>query len=294
MQIVSSNEVLTVNCKRCNRIIKTIPKGWARKYCKKCRKEVDREYAKKRAVKKKNIVAKRKKELELNPRPKFIECFECGAKIKNTCWNKKYCSGCKKKQHSYVTKIWTLKNPERKKEIDAKRDPEKRKEYHKKRRKEYPEYVRSLDKQRYIRDCEKRKELVRKYHRENKDTIRNTKRKYRTSEYGKLKCQYHGRKRRARKNNASHSFTLKEWKEKISKTKGVCPICNKNVGILKLTMDHNPPLSKIPRGFVYTIHEVEPLCKSCNSKKYNKMDKNTKIYLRKYIQETKNNFISKK
>lgn len=277
------NEILIVNCKKCNKTIKTTPKGWARKYCEKCRKEVDREYAKKRVIKKKDIIAKRKKELELNPRPKFIECFGCGAKIKNTCWNKKYCPKCKKKQHSKISENWAIKNPERKKEIDARRNPEKRKAYHKKRRKEYPEHVHNLDKARYIRDGKKRRALVRKYHRENKDAIRNTKRKYRASEHGRLKCQDHGRKRRVIKNNASHSFTLKEWKEKISKTKGICPKCKEDVGILKLTMDHNPPLSKVPKGFVYTINEVKPLCKSCNSKKYNKMDRNTATILYKFI-----------
>ncbi|MCK5321594.1 HNH endonuclease [Candidatus Pacearchaeota archaeon] len=279
MQTSHLKEVLIINCKRCNRTVKTTLKGWARKYCEKCRKEVDREYAKESTEKRKDIIIKRRKELELNPRPKFIGCFECGGKIKNTCWNKKYCSECKKKQHSKVSKNWVIKNPEKRKEIDARRDSEKRKIYHKKRRKEYTEYVRNLDRQRYLRDGEKRRALVRKYHKENKDAIRNTKRKYRASEYGKLKCQDHSRKRRVRKINVIHNFSLEEWKLKLKQTNGYCPSCKKFVGILKLTLDHTPPISKVSKGFVYTINEVNPLCKSCNSKKYNKMDKDTVMRL---------------
>ena len=34
-----------------------------------------------------------------------------------------------------------------------------------------------------------------------------------------------------------------------------------------LSLDHNPPISKAPIGFIYTIDNVQPMCKSCNSSK---------------------------
>jgi 5-methylcytosine-specific restriction endonuclease McrA len=36
-------------------------------------------------------------------------------------------------------------------------------------------------------------------------------------------------------------------------------------------MDHTPPLSKAPKGFRYKLRDVNPLCKSCNSRKYNRL-----------------------
>lgn len=78
-------------------------------------------------------------------------------------------------------------------------------------------------------------------------------------------------KYREKKKQLIHKYTLQEWKEKLVKTTGICPMCNKYVGIEKLTLDHIIPVSKAPMGFVYSIDDVQPLCKECNSKKNNKI-----------------------
>ena len=67
-----------------------------------------------------------------------------------------------------------------------------------------------------------------------------------------------------------HLFSQDEWIKKIEATKGFCPLCGIEVGIEKLTLDHIIPLSKAPKGFIYTIDSVQPLCARCNSKKGNK------------------------
>ena len=55
-------------------------------------------------------------------------------------------------------------------------------------------------------------------------------------------------------------------------TSGICPECNSFIGIENLTLDHIIPISKVPVGFIYTINDVQPLCKGCNSSKGNKLE----------------------
>jgi len=67
---------------------------------------------------------------------------------------------------------------------------------------------------------------------------------------------------------------MEEWYKKVDATKGICPGYGHEphfVGKDKLTLDHNPPLSKVQNGHIYTIEHVSPLCNSCNSRKNNKI-----------------------
>jgi len=78
------------------------------------------------------------------------------------------------------------------------------------------------------------------------------------------------RKRRAMLNNIVHNFTDEQFRNKAEATNGICPGHNRSphyVGMEKLTLDHILPVSKAPKGFVYDIGDVNPLCKSCNSSK---------------------------
>jgi len=101
---------------------------------------------------------------------------------------------------------------------------------------------------------EKQKELSRKWNRENRS-----------------KMNEYERRRKVRKRNVIENFTNKQWDNKLKSTKGFCPNCNKNIGINKLTLDHTPPISKVTVGFIYTIDDVSPLCRVCNSRKSNKI-----------------------
>ena len=76
--------------------------------------------------------------------------------------------------------------------------------------------------------------------------------------------------RRRKLENIIHDFTEEEWNKKVINTKGICPVCNRPYEDgFGLTLDHEPPISKVPDGFVYTIDNVSPMCKSCNSSKSN-------------------------
>jgi 5-methylcytosine-specific restriction endonuclease McrA len=70
--------------------------------------------------------------------------------------------------------------------------------------------------------------------------------------------------RRARVLNAQGSFTSEEWTALCESYGNRCAACGKSV---KLTVDHIVPLS---RGGTNYIENIQPLCKSCNSRKHTK------------------------
>lgn len=72
-------------------------------------------------------------------------------------------------------------------------------------------------------------------------------------------------RRYARKKNADGSHTLKEWDDLIIRFDNKCAFCKETK---KLTKDHIIPLSKGGSDF---ITNIQPLCRSCNSKKHNKI-----------------------
>jgi len=100
---------------------------------------------------------------------------------------------------------------------------------------------------------------------------KSSRRKYHQSENGKRTSRKLKRNYIAKKRGIIHDFTEEEWQQKLESTNGICLMCNKNVGIDKLALDHIIPVSKAPVGLVYTIDDVQPICGSCNSQKGNKI-----------------------
>jgi 5-methylcytosine-specific restriction endonuclease McrA len=62
----------------------------------------------------------------------------------------------------------------------------------------------------------------------------------------------------------SGSHTWNEWQLLKAQYNWTCPSCHKKEPIIKLTQDHIIPLSK---GGSDNIENIQPLCRSCNSKK---------------------------
>lgn len=140
--------------------------------------------------------------------------------------------------------------------------PEVRQKYIKRKREEIRLYMTEY----YKKHSEKQKEKAREYRLKNPEKKRVQDKQY--YEQNKERFRYQGRKRKAMVRGAEGSFTLKEWRELVKKTKGFCPNCGKNVGIEKLTADHIIPIAK---GGSNYITNIQPLCKSCNSRKHTKI-----------------------
>ena len=83
-------------------------------------------------------------------------------------------------------------------------------------------------------------------------------------EYKRVKCN----ERRARILGAEGTFTAQEWEEVKKKYNYCCAYCLQSEDVVKLTKDHIIPLTK---GGSNYITNIQPLCRSCNSSKYNKI-----------------------
>jgi hypothetical protein len=161
---------------------------------------------------------------------------------------------------------------------------DKRKEYYKS--KEYKEQLkRYRDKEKYKQYQKEfhQTDICKQYNKEFLRAYRQTERfklwnkKWNQTPQGIANMIRQHLKRRAIKNNIIEVYTEIEWKKKLEATNGICPCCNKYVGLNNLHRDHIYSISKASEDFkrtgikrIYSINDMQPLCKKCNSTKYNK------------------------
>jgi 5-methylcytosine-specific restriction endonuclease McrA len=104
----------------------------------------------------------------------------------------------------------------------------------------------------------------RRYYEANRERIAERSRRWRKANPEKV-AEYRHR-RRAQKLDAEGSLSAEDWQSVLDYYDGLgCLACGDVQG--PLTIDHVIPLVK---GGAHDIHNVQPLCLSCNSKKYTK------------------------
>lgn len=176
-----------------------------------------------------------------------IICDECNKEFLPFSGNQKRCSiKCIKSNWEKYIKNYKKLNKEKLNENNR--------EYDKKKKKEVTYYLKM--KQKHQNWQEKNREKIAIYGKKYKHTLK-----------GRASQQKSRRTRRGKK--VKHLFSVKEWLFKKERTKGVCPFCNKFVGINNITLDHIIPISKVVNNFEYTIDMVQPMCFSCNTRKHN-------------------------
>ena len=91
------------------------------------------------------------------------------------------------------------------------------------------------------------------------------KKRYRISEKGRIAFQQAARRRRERRRNLDSQFTNQDAKLIFER---FCYQCFRCASTDRLVIDHHYPLS---RGYVLSLNNAVLLCRSCNSRKHNKM-----------------------
>lgn len=207
-------------------------------------------------------------------------CSECGKPFEQDIPKRKLCPDCKIANRKKIQKKsyaeWYRNNKEKHKEYRIEYAKKNKKQIARKKQKYYQEVVLSNP----IRH-EKKLESNKKWFKENQNYPKEYKRKryhndeeYRQKEKERVKqWTIKNRDKKyvwnhnyfARKRNAEGNFTIEEWNKVLEKHNYRCANCHTTEN---LTRDHIRPLSKGGTNF---ISNIQPLCRSCNAKKSNKI-----------------------
>jgi hypothetical protein len=136
-------------------------------------------------------------------------------------------------------------------------------EFHREERKLYNREYR-------IKNYNERVRKDREYYATHRDRALETVKKYSKTPQGKLVAAKTRHNRQSRNKEAKCSLTLEQWNKIIVMQNNQCAMCRKDFSSTrKPTKDHIIPLTK---GGGLTFENTQALCKSCNSKKNDKID----------------------
>ena len=200
-------------------------------------------------------------------RKEYMEEYNKQYSLRNPRYMKKYYQENKEHRKIY-NKKWRIEHKEYFKEYAKKyrqKNKEKISKCHKKYAKQYYQNNKEHYKQYYKNNREKLLEQNRKWLKDNPEYM---KKWYRT-EKGKAANQRKQSKRQAREKDIINTLTAEEWINILKKYEFMCAYCGKKFTLFdRETRDHVIPISK---GGDNIKENVVPACKSCNSKKHNKI-----------------------
>jgi 5-methylcytosine-specific restriction endonuclease McrA len=113
-------------------------------------------------------------------------------------------------------------------------------------------------------NSEKRKKYAKEYYQANKDKVKEYRKKYFKTESGIKAISKWNRRKRVRRLGADGFY---DWDICLKIYGNKCAICKSDNK--KLEADHIIPLTKGGTNWQFNI---QPLCKSCNCSKYNRID----------------------
>jgi 5-methylcytosine-specific restriction endonuclease McrA len=160
-------------------------------------------------------------------------------------------------------------------------NPEKAKETQRKSNKKHATRVRATENAYRAANPEKIREKKKRYKKRHKDVVDAGHARYREANHERLR-EYHkqwrdahiervreilsasNHRRRTRLKGSGGSHTPEEWKELKEFYKYTCLMCGRIEPAIKLTKDHVIPIS---RGGTNDIANLQPLCRSCNTRK---------------------------
>jgi 5-methylcytosine-specific restriction endonuclease McrA len=119
--------------------------------------------------------------------------------------------------------------------------------------------ARENNKERYYKDPKKHHRYVRTWLQKNLDKLSTYQKRYADSHKTKIKIKNHHRRERVR--NLEGTFTSQEWEVLCNRYDNRCLRCGER---RELSVDHVIPIVKGGTGY---INNIQPLCRSCNSKK---------------------------
>ena len=157
---------------------------------------------------------------------------------------------------------------------------EKLKEYSEQYRQEHKEHYKEYDKQYNLKHSENKKQWYldhkkqykqwnKQYRLDHPEQIKQYSKQYRQTPEGKATRQREKTKRRANEKEIINTLTTQEWEDILKKYKFRCAYCGKEFTLFdRETKDHIIPISK---GGDNTKENIVLACRSCNSKKGNKI-----------------------
>lgn len=126
-----------------------------------------------------------------------------------------------------------------------------------------PNQIKAYMKEYSAKNRKRLNELANERVKKNKSKRHETQAKYRKNNRHKIAVIYADRKGAT----LIGDLTPEQWEQVIEKYNHTCLCCGKREPEIKITLDHIIPLS---RGGSHTKENVQPLCKSCNSRKNTK------------------------